>query len=104
MTNVEILNKAKYVLYPYLNKSYNETYEIDSIIKLPIVKDNGNILYSNMPDHNDHHFTTYYHYKYVLPLLDNLFHFGYNINDFKYVLHNTKYGDLSFLRQSLMVQ
>lgn len=94
MNNSEILNKAKFIQFPAENKFYN-TYNLDNINKLPIV--NYNVLYDLMPT-NKHHYTTYYHINYVIPKLNELFKFGFNINDFDLIDYKTKYGDLSYLK------
>lgn len=100
MNKFEILEKAKYVLFPIDNKFYDEeTYkEIKDLVKLPIIEDNEKALYLHMGDNNRHHYTNYYHINYVLPELDKLFHFGYNKDDFNLIDFKTNQGDLSYLK------
>ena len=101
MKKEDILEKAKYILFPYMNKIYDESYLSlvnSTIIKLPIIKDDNNdIMYDKMPT-NKHHYTMYYHINYVIPILNKLFNFGFNINDFNLINYDTKYGDLSYLK------
>ena len=71
MKKEDILEKAKYILFPYMNKIYDESYLSlvnSTIIKLPIIKDDNNdIMYDKMPT-NKHHYTMYYHINYVIPV------------------------------------
>lgn len=103
MTNEDILNKAQYILFPYMNKSYH-SYDVSNhyIYKTPIIEteDLSEVIYINMPT-NKHHYTYKYHIKYVLPLLNSLFNFGYNINDFNLIEFKHEYGDLSYLKPKI---
>ena len=98
MTNKDILNKAKFIQFPYNNSMYIKRYDNlnINIHKLPYFKDKE-YLYKKM-DKNGHHYTTEYHRNYVLPLLNELFNFQYNINDFKLIETITDKGDLTYLR------
>ena len=51
--------------------------------------------YSNMAL-NSHHYTTKYHYDIVLPLLNSLFNFGFDISDFDLIDKLHKEGDFCF--------
>lgn len=97
MEKEDILKIAKYICFPYRNKVFGSKYDNSGrdIHKLPIFKDKD-VLYSNMPG-NEHHYTTEYTYKYVLPLVDELIGFGFNQNDFHLVPLILKTGDLSYL-------
>ena len=86
MSKEEILSKAIYLQFP-LQKSHGsknvvpdtyKNYNIDTITKLPA--SNG-MLYSSW-GMNEHHYTTEYHWKYVLPTIAKLLSFNYNENDF----------------------
>ena len=77
----------------YINKYDNLNINIH---KLPFFKDKD-YLYSKMKKH-EHHYTTEYHRNYVLPLLNDLFNFQYNIDDFNLIKTITNKGDLSYLR------
>ena len=85
MERENILKMAKYICFPYRNKVYGSKYDNSGrdIHKLPIFKDKD-VLYSNMPG-NEHHYTTEYTYKYVLPLVNELIGFGFSQNDFHLV-------------------
>lgn len=93
----ELVKKAKYIQFPYLNQEYKLIYEERHPIKLPILR-NQEVLYTGMPKSNEHHYTTKYTYDYVLPVLNGLFNFSYSRSDFNLV--NVKNGnwDLSYLK------
>lgn len=93
MTKDEILNKAKYIQFPLINKEYKE-YQINNIHKLPCVK-TYNPLYS-LSTTDKHHYTLQYHRDYVLPLMENLLQFDYNKNDFNIVDCYNDNCDLSY--------
>lgn len=96
MTLNEIVNNAKYIQFPYANESYHDYEKIgNKINKLPILSDE-NVLYEKMPG-NQHHYTTEYTYKYVLPLIDSILGFGFNMDDFNMneLIINT--GNLSYI-------
>lgn len=101
MTSDEILNKAKYIQFPLVNNSYREDYKdyIDNIYRLPIITDE-NVLYNSLSG-DEHHYTTHYCIKYVIPSIDKLLNFGFNINDFKlkqyYIKENNIKSNLSYL-------
>lgn len=96
MTKLEILNKAKYIQFPYKNQTFKDysKYKIN-VNRLPLLE--FNTLYNLMPT-NNHHYTMHYHINYVLPLINKLFDFGYDTNDFELIEYKHKYGDLSYLR------
>lgn len=101
MTKEEILNKAKYIQFPLVNNSYKEDYKelINNIERLPIIKEHS-VLYDDITG-DEHHYTTEYTYKYVLPIINNLLNFGFNINDFNIkeykIIENNIESDLSYL-------
>lgn len=70
MTKDEIIKKAIHVYYPRLDKPENEQKVVDNVktFNLPYV----DLRYKGMKL-NDHHFTTQYHNKYVLPFYIRLF-------------------------------
>lgn len=93
MTREEILNMAIYIQFASFG-SYKE-YGIDNVIKLPYKgKDD---VYSEW-NKNEHHFSTEYHRKYVIPLLCTVLGLEYNENDF--TLCNRKHDgfDISILK------
>lgn len=101
MNKQEILNKAKYIQFPLVNNSYNEDYKksISNIHRLPIIKDEP-VLYDNLIG-DEHHYTTAYCIKYVLPLINKVLNFGFDENDFDlkkyYFDENGIKNDLSYL-------
>lgn len=86
MTREEILKKAVYIQFPLqrsilhknlIPNTYKD-YGVDGVVKLPLP--NG-MLYLNWLD-NEHHYTTEYHKKYVIPVLINILNIKYNEKDF----------------------
>lgn len=92
----DIINKAKYIQFPYNNEKYKEIYITRNPVRLPIIPEGG-VLYTNMPKSNSHHYTTSYTYKYVLPTLNKLFNFSYSIDDFKLIELKNDLYDLSYI-------
>ena len=92
MTREEILNMAVYIQFAHAEK-YKE-YGIDNVVKLPY--NDKNDVYSKWKK-NEHHFSTEYHRKYVIPLLCSILKIEYNKNDF--MLCDRKYNgfDISIL-------
>ena len=93
----EIVDKAKYIQFPYLNREYRNRYEKRNPILLPIVEDRD-VMYLGMPKGNGHHYTTWYTYNKVLPILSELFDFPYSLDDFDLVDTHMGRWDLSYLR------
>lgn len=93
MIKEEILNKAKYIQFPLVNKEYKE-YPIECIHKLPCIIQ-YDPLYS-LSSTDKHHYTIKYHREYVLPLMEKLLRFGYNENDFNVVECMNDNCDLSY--------
>ena len=97
MIKQEILNKAIYIQFPYNNESYKDYSSYNKIINLlPIIKNKNDILYNNIKD-DAHHYTTKYHRHYVLPLLNNLFNFNFDLNDFNIKKIISDKADFSYL-------
>lgn len=93
----DIIEKAKYIQFPYVNERYIENnFESRNPVKLPIIPEGG-VLYKNMPKDNGHHYTTYYTYHYVLPTLDKLFNFSFSMDDFNLVDMKNGLYDLSYI-------
>ena len=93
MTTQEIINKAIYIQFPKSSKEYKQYREAKDVHKLPLP---GNMMYSTWKL-NDNHFTTEYHRKYVLPLLNDLLHMKYNESDFHLVERHYENNDISML-------
>ena len=93
----DILTNAKYICFPYRNTTFGKKYNNcgKDIHFLPIIKDRD-MLYSKMQG-NEHHYTTEYTYKYVLPLIDKLLNFGFNMNDFNLIPLKLEIGDISYI-------
>ena len=94
MTREELLDKAIYIQYP-LNYSTYKQYDVGKEIhKLPLPE--RGMMYNGW-QYNINHFVPTYHRKYSLPLLEELFKFGYDENDF--ILKERKFNwyDLSIL-------
>lgn len=98
MSKEEIIKKAKVIVFP----SNENTYGVND--------DNYVLLSLNATRYvgfqsNEHHFTTEYHYKEVLPKIDSIFHFGFNIDDWNKVSNiinkNNKKFDLSYLKPKI---
>ena len=104
MTKKDILNRAIYMQFPLNNEKYFDYSDhIGQIIKFPIVKEK-NIMYTGLPQ-NEHHYTTYYHRKYVLPKINESLGFGYNETDFDLIknmyVYNNKTFDFSYLKSKM---
>ena len=84
---------AKYVIYPCNGRYKSLEKWPKDIIKMPLVKDSNYTAYPL----NGHHFMPFYHIEYVLPKLEDIFHFGYKREDFN--LHERMDGkhDVSYL-------
>lgn len=95
MTIKELLDKAIYIQFPYINKEYRDRYRKRKPVKVPKVKD-YDPLYSDSV-HDTHHYTTKYHRRVVLPLLESLYKFGYNKADFDIVKFVKSDGDYSYM-------
>lgn len=93
MTINEILNNAKYIQFPLVNEKYKE-YQVNDIYRLPCVK-TYNPLYS-LSTTDKHHYTLQYHRDFVLPIMENLLHFGYCENDFNIIKCYNDNCDLSY--------
>lgn len=98
MTLKEVVGIAQYIQFPYMNEEYKDTYYSTvkkEIHKTPIIS-GKEVLYPKMKG-NEHHYTTEYTYKYVLPVLDGILNFGYDTNDFRTVPLVLDSGDLSYI-------
>lgn len=89
MTKEEILSIAKSIEFPQDGKRYH--HKVDK----PLPETDA-MLYKGW-SLNDHHFTTEYHRRFVLPTLEELFHFGYKEEDFKLVEKMYEKFDISYL-------
>lgn len=94
MKREEIISKAKYIQFPFNNETYRNRYASVDAVRLPIV--DGNVLYSDMPDNNKHHYTTKYTYEYVLPVVADMLGFSFGMNDFNLVECNMQW-DISYI-------
>jgi hypothetical protein len=95
MTRKEIIANAKYIQFPYINKIYKEHYGDVSPVQVPLA-DGYNPLYSDSVN-DKHHYTTEYHRKIVLPLLESMYGFGYDKKDFRIEPLVCEDGDYSYL-------
>lgn len=95
MTRDEIIRKAKYIVFPYRNNTYSNYYKDIDAKYAPIIPD-GSVLYSNMKG-NEHHYTTEYTYKYVLPLIAELLGFKFDMNDFDLIDCKQPEWDISYI-------
>jgi len=93
----DVIKKAKYIQFPYLNKKYHNLYGDRNPVLLPIVK-NKEVLYTGMPDNNSHHYTTWYAYNIVLPIIAQLLNFQYSLDDFKLIETYKGDWDLSYIK------
>lgn len=84
---------TKYIVYPSKNKICNCDLFPPDATKLPIVRNSMYKTYAL----NEHHFKPFYHIDYVLPTIEKLLHFGYNVNDFKLVERRHEGYDVSYL-------
>ena len=97
MTIKEVVKQAKYIQFPYNNESYKTDYDEKNPVKLPIIP-GENVLYTDMPKGNGHHYTYKYTYDYVMPAISKLLGFKYSKDDFNLIeTFNGEY-DLSYLR------
>ena len=81
MTKEELLTKAHYIQYPLNGKlylDYSDEGFNSHVDKLPIT----DMTYKGW-EMNENHFTTEYHRKFSLPLLDKVLNFGYNPRHFR---------------------
>lgn len=69
------LEYAKYIQFPLSDGTYID-YGVEGIVMLP-----SGERYTGW-EKNEHHYTTAYHRQFVLPTLEELFHFGYDPDDF----------------------
>ncbi len=93
MTREELIRKAKYIQFPFFGK-YKE-YDVNCIHKLPY---HGVCDVYGKWKVNEHHFTTEYHKKYVIPLLCELLELTFNPNDFILIERKHRDFDISFLK------
>ena len=98
----DVVRKAKYVNFPRVIDGqvfYSPEYDAGSSSWTLLPADVDNMLYLGY-ERNEHHFTTSYHRRVVLPTLESLFSFGYNPLDFRlvgnFVESGGKVHDLSF--------
>ena len=89
MTKDEILVLSKSIEFPKDGRTYS--HKADK--PLP---ETTTMLYKGW-SLNDHHFTTEYHRKHVLPTIEELLHFGYNEGDFNLVEKKSDQFDISYL-------
>ena len=97
MTREEIVDKAKYVVFPNSQANgYKEGYDAvtdgKEVIFLPVI----DMRYAALVG-NEHHFTTEYHRRYVMPALERLFQMGYREEDFYIRPNIIGSSDLSYL-------
>jgi len=100
ISNDDILKQARFIAFPVLDNNTGEfRYSTDqehNWVQLP----KEPLVYRGY-DRNSHHYTVEYHKKYVIPELNKLLKFGFDINDFnvhKNILHkNNMDFDLSYL-------
>lgn len=97
MTKAEIIQKAIHVYYPKFDKPETSQKEVDNVksFNLPYV----DLRYKGM-NSNEHHFTTEYHNKYVLPFYAKLFGIKYSsdwVLTKKIAKQGKKEFDLSYL-------
>ena len=92
-TREELLQKAKYVLFPNRERYANFAQYPSTIIKFPIIE---NAIYKTYKL-NEHHFKPFYFKDYVLPLLEDVLQMGYNINDFDLIIKEDNGNDISHL-------
>ena len=95
MTREELISKAKYIQFPYINETYADIYNSREVWKVPL-EYNYNPLYFKSAN-DKHHYTTKYHIDNVLPLLESIYKFGYKKSDFNIVKHIVKEGDYSYM-------
>lgn len=95
MTRKEIIANAKYIQFPYINEIYKELYKEVSPVLVPLA-DGYDPLYSDSVN-DKHHYTTKYHRNTVLPLLESMYGFGYDKNDFRIEPLVCEDGDYSYL-------
>lgn len=95
MTRKELISKAKYIQFPYINEEYRNFYKELEPVRVPLAK-GYDPLYSNSV-HDKHHYTTEFHRKTVLPLLESILGFGYNRKDFDLEEFICEDGDYSYL-------
>lgn len=81
-----IQDNCKYLQFPsfdsktqrFFQRTPNKLIDVNNLYNLPIVE---NMNYYGLKN-NHHHFTTEYHRNHVLPKLNFIFDFGFNIDDF----------------------
>ena len=98
MLNIEkeyIINNAVHIEFPTKrNGKLVYLYNNDNVNRLPDV----DMMFNTYPL-NEHHYAFPYHFKYVLPLLNQLFGFGYKASNFRIhenIIKDEKY-DISYL-------
>ena len=80
---LEFLDKAKTIEFPFKRKEdgawlyFND--EKSTTARLPITRE----VYDKWGTLNAHHYTTAYHWKYVIPAIDGIFKAGFDKGDFR---------------------
>jgi len=115
MRHSEIMDIAKHICFPAWNSGTKTVHDDPWLDDLLSVRHPGSVMhhlysggetYIGMPV-NEHHYTTGYHYKYVVPVVLDLFNIKFDINDYELVPYflrypqsscPDKYHDMSYLK------
>lgn len=101
MKHLDILEKAKYIAFPVWDGNYLNTvpnHFVDDLMeqRFPSGKVHhlyySNETYINSPK-NEHHYTTNYNYKYVVPVILDLFGIKFDVNDYDKISYNLTYPE-----------
>lgn len=98
MTINDIVNKAKVVVISD-RPTYKEN--VINFIKhhetVQLIYDNKEYLYIGWKN-NEHHYTTHFHQKYVIPAISKLLCFSYDYNDYEFVKKFYDKFDITYLK------
>lgn len=93
-----LIDNAKVVQLPFNGKylDYSSTALDGRIIKLPLVEGSTYKTWKL----NEHHFQPFYHFDYILPTLDAVLDFGFDMDDFDIIERKSSDGkyDTSYLK------
>lgn len=80
MQTSDFISNGLFVQFPLRNLSYKEYEGMSAVVvRFPIVE--GTPLYVQLP-YNSHHYTTFYHIQYVMPILGDLLGFKFLKEEF----------------------
>ena len=101
MRHSDIMDMAKHICFPAWNSETKTTQDDPWLDDILSNRHPGSVMhhlysggetYLGVPA-NDHHYTTAYHYKYVVPVILDLFNIKFDINDYELVPYFLRYNE-----------